>query len=506
MKIKNKVLKAVFSIFLAAGVSTFVSLTSFALSKAKVTADSVFIRSAASTSGEIIAGAMKNDELDVISSEKDSQGNTWYKVYIDSTQTGYVRADLVSVDGAVTQAETSQDTQTSTDTTTTTDDTGSDAAVTPVEATQNLTGLLESSTEVEPVGAQTTGDVRVRKGPSTSTEVVTNATKGTAAVVYGYENASDGIWYYVEYMGNSSQVKGYIRSDFVKLDGELVEKTSEAETEPQQEAEPEPEPEPEPEETIYYDYEVVYELDENGDAIWYLNDYIEGTKNEITSLIESKEKYEEYKASSEKEIKGKKRLNVILIIIIILLLLAAGFAYYRFRVWYFGYDESEEAEKKDVSQKSNTLRQTQTKEERSTKTSNESRSQTSRGGDFKIETVGSENSQKKSSLPDGGVRLSDGRIMMPDGTIKKAVMGVRLPDGSIKLQDGRIRKPDGTIIKPETSENEAADDETKPESGISSREEKTIPYTGQTKARNFISEDDDMEFGFLNMDSKGMDE
>ena len=90
---------------------------------------------------------------------------------------------------------------------------------------------------------------------------------------------------------------------------------------------------------------------------------------------------------------------------------------------------------------------------------------------------------------------------MPDGTVKKVVVGVRQPDGSIKLPDGRIKLPNGKVIMPgETTVSKPVSQ------GNSSQEVKPIPQPAKQKARNFIAEDDDMEFGFLNIESELDDE
>lgn len=454
--------------FFAMGVSTF------AEGKATVAVDSAYIRSSASTSGTIVAGVMKNDVLEIIESTTDSAGNTWYKVYVDASSTGYIRADLVTTSGDVPASSGS-----STSTTEETKPAETTVTVTPVDPTPIMGPDL---VEVVPVTGKTTGDVRVRKGPSTTTDAIDNVNSGTEVTVTAYEEASDGKWYYLTY----GEKKGYIRSDFVSLDGELALPEEEAEPE---EVVAEPEAEPEPEPTVYMDYEVVYELDGNGDTVYYLNDYIEGTRNPISELIGAKKELETTKANYEKALKKKKTTVVILSIIIVLLLGAGAAAFMVFRRWYYGYDETEEPV--TVKKETKTV---------STGHYNTRAASAASDNDFRMETVGSKNQAAKTSAPaqpkqtaGGGVLLPDGRIQMPDGSVKRAVVGVRQPDGSIKLSDGRVKMPDGSIVYPENTHTAASEHET------------IEVESPKSKARNFASEDDDMEFGFLNIDS-GIDE
>ena len=456
MKIRKIFTRLAMMGFLLAACFVVTDVKANADSTATVSVDSAYIRSSASTSGSIVGGAMKNDKLTILETTTDSAGNTWYKVQVDSDTTGYIRSDLVTTDGSVSTTTTDTTTTTSTTDTTTTTDT------TPIISADLI--------EVAPVTGSASGDVNVRKGPSTTTAKLDSVKKGTEVTVTGYEEATDGVWYYLTY----GEKTGYIRNDYVTLDGELTVKVDE----PEVIDEPEPEPEePEPEEPeVYMDYEVVYELDGNGDTVWYLNDYTEGTKNEITELISAKKELEESTAAYEKKLKKKQAGIVVLTILVILLIGAGVAAYIIFRRWYYGYDETEEPVTKKETRPV-------TKESYGTKAKNPD-------SDFKLETVGAKKTEEPKKTASGGVLLPDGHIQMPDGTIKKAIVGVRQPDGSIKLSDGRVKMPDGTITRPAES----------------TQSTEKVSYPSEKKARNFANDDDDIEFGFLNMNSDSDEE
>ena len=79
------------------------SMTALAAGTAKVVASSGKIRAAADTGSNTLASVKKGDKLDVIASKKDGSGYTWYKVYINDKDTGYIRADLVTVEGTISE-------------------------------------------------------------------------------------------------------------------------------------------------------------------------------------------------------------------------------------------------------------------------------------------------------------------------------------------------------------------------------------------------------------------
>ena len=66
------------------------SLVVNAQGKATVKAASGKIRESASTSSEVLASVEKGNKLDVIAQTTDSDGYTWYKVYVNGEETGYI--------------------------------------------------------------------------------------------------------------------------------------------------------------------------------------------------------------------------------------------------------------------------------------------------------------------------------------------------------------------------------------------------------------------------------
>lgn len=483
----NNLLKAASVMAVALVAFVLMPALSFADGKATVTVSSAYIRSSASTSGGVVGSVMKNDTLDVISSETDASGNVWYKVFVDAKTTGYIRSDLVTTEGVSKPATTT--------TTTTTTTTNNNTTVTVNTAPADVPVTVP--TETEPVSGNVTGEVRVRQGASTSTAVVETAKAGTNVTVIGYAKSTDGnTWYQVNYTANNKEVSGYIRSDFVKLSGELVDKLPEPEPEPEPEpVEPEPEPvEPEP---VYKDYECVHDEDED---VWYLNNYIEGTRIKINDLYKAKELYSDSAKQVESLKKSKKIITIAFVLVVLAFIGGGVYAFLRFRKWYFGYDDEPEV---PVSKPQ--VREPQAREPQRTQARQPE--QPVRRSTVSAQTVGASRttevkpthtSPAVTGIPEGGVRLPDGRIQMPDGSIRRAVVGVKLPDGSIKLPDGRIRKPDGTFVTP----NVVASNPLESHTATSSQEVRSVQYRTTSQAKN---DDDDMEFGFLNLDSSDID-
>ncbi len=452
-----------------------VSVTAFADGKVTVTAESINVRATASTSAAIVGGAFNGESYDVISSENDSNGYTWYKIKLSDGTEGYVRGDYVTASGVTTAS-----------TTEATDETGSSEA--PV------------LTEVEPVGAYVTEDVNVRQGASTSDTIVTQAKTNTAVSVTAYEKGSDGkTWYSVSFSdSNGAQVSGFIREDFIRLDGELVEKTQEPEA---VEEVVEEEVQEEVEETVVYnDYEAVYSVD---DDTWYLNNYIAGTKTKITDLLSAADLYNNAVDEYEGKLKTKNIIIGVLIAVVIALIGVGAYAYISVRRWYYGTDEDIEEPVKEAKPARETKPAKETKPVKETKTATRKTektepSHTHTTSSVRMQTVGAEPSRtsEKPAVKQNvltGVRLPDGSIRMPDGSIRKARVGVKLPDGSIKFEDGSIRKPNGTVVKPETHTSELP---RVTRTGVSEATVREVKYTHTSE----VDSDDDMEYGFLDMD------
>ena len=299
---KFKAFWGMFALVLVLGAGLFaenLAFVSHAESAAKVTASSAKIRKSADSSSEVIGSAAKDKTISIKSQTKGADGYTWYEVYVDANTLGYIRSDLVSItDGS---------TPPSSSTTTTTATPAPAVNETPVDVTA-----------VEPVSATVTGgqSVRVRSNASTTSQIVTTAENGMALTVTGQATGTDGnTWYQVNFIANNTEVTGFIRSDYVALSGELQAPSTEQPAEEQ----PSEEQPAEDTQTTSKDWDTQLQ----GDA-WYLLDMVGQKQYKIDDLFSSIDQITEINAQFETNQKKITSQKVVIIILVILLVAAAA--------------------------------------------------------------------------------------------------------------------------------------------------------------------------------------
>ena len=289
------------------------AIVSHAESAAKVTASSAKIRKSADSSSEVIGSAAKDKTISIKSQTKGADGYTWYEVYVDANTLGYIRSDLVSITDGSTPSSSSGTTTTTTTTTTATP--APAVNETPVEVTA-----------VEPLSATVTGgqSVRVRSNASTTSQIVTTAENGMVLTVTGQATGTDGkTWYQVTFISNSIEVTGFIRSDYVALSGELQAPVTEQPTEEQPVEE-----QPEDTQTTSKDWDTQLQ----GDA-WYLLDMAGQKQYKIEDLFSSIDQITEINAqfdTDQKKLKSQKA--VIIVLVILLVFLAAAVTLLIFKI------------------------------------------------------------------------------------------------------------------------------------------------------------------------------
>lgn len=158
------------------------------------------IRAEANTSSAQVGSVAYGTTLSVISQVQGSDGKTWYQVQVNADTRGYIRGDLVEqVSGGTT-------------------------ATNPPAATNTPEPPVEV-TEVNPVSATVEGGttIRVRSNASNNAESLATVSSGLAVTVIGQAHDAEGkLWYKVNFIHSDAQINGFIRSDFVKLAGELT--------------------------------------------------------------------------------------------------------------------------------------------------------------------------------------------------------------------------------------------------------------------------------------------
>lgn len=289
------------------------AIVSHAESAAKVTASSAKIRKSADSSSEVVGSATKDKTISIKSQTQGADGYTWYEVYVDANTLGYIRSDLVSITDGSTPPSSSNTTSAATTTNTATP--APAANETPVEVTA-----------VEPMSATVTGgqSVRVRSNASTTSQIVSTAENGTALTVTGQATGTDGnTWYQVSFISNNTEVTGFIRSDYVALSGELQAPSAE---QPAEEQPSEEQPADETQTSKDWDTQL------QGDA-WYLLDMVGQKQYKIDDLFSSIDQITEINAqfeTNQKKITSQK--VVIIILVIILVALAAAVTLLIFKI------------------------------------------------------------------------------------------------------------------------------------------------------------------------------
>ena len=265
---KKQMLKGLFlALVFTFGVFTWCSdsVVSLAAGTAKVVAGSGKIRENADTGSKTIASVKKDDKLDVIASKTDSNGYTWYKVYVNAQETGYIRSDLVTVEGTVSPEKT--------DSSASSGNSGSNTSTT----TQTEVAVVNVS-ETDVLTARATADVRVRKGAGTKFDVAGQAKSGMEVTVSGIAvDTESKNWYQVSFNDGNKTINGFIREDFL----EVLSRVEAPVDEPAIEEEPVVET-PVVENQDYY---LKYMQNDAGEMDWYLFDNIQGTSQSLTQIL-----------------------------------------------------------------------------------------------------------------------------------------------------------------------------------------------------------------------------
>ena len=174
------------SVLLSLAVAAIVFIGSgfdaFAAQTGTVIKDDVKVRESASTTSTQVSSLKKGDTVDILEESNDDSGYVWYKIKIKNGEYGYVRSDLVEKSGGSSS----------------TGDGGGNTT-TSTGGSQTATIIPDSAT--------------IRQGAGKDYDSVGKASKGETVTIVGTENGTDGkTWYKITY-GDGKE--GYIRSDLV---------------------------------------------------------------------------------------------------------------------------------------------------------------------------------------------------------------------------------------------------------------------------------------------------
>ncbi len=459
------------------------SIVSHAESQGTVTANSANIRREPNSSSEVIGSTQKDKSISIRSQTTGSDGAVWYQVFVDANTLGYIRSDLVSItDGTTppTEAYTASGTDTNTST-----DTNTGTADTPAETTPETPAAV---TAVEPLSASVTGgqSVRVRSNASTTSQILTTAQNGMALTVTGQATGTDGnVWYQVTFIADGTEVTGFIRSDYVSLSGELVPVTEQPAETPQEETEvPE-----EVQETK--DWETQLQGEE-----WYLINNVEGNQYLIQDLFDGVEQNAALYEQSNQKVSSQRIVIIILVVLFVLAAGAAAFLAYKIKDMmdsaYFSQVERETIRKRSDKAQGNS-------------------------GQKVMHTVGAGKPNGAKQARPAGARpagnTGTAQAARPAGTRS---VGARPTGSQAASQQARpagtrpaAAKPAGSTGAAQTARPAAAKPAgAKPGAGTEGKAPSRSSGAKQSgngqnpgwKSKNFMADDDEFEFEFLNWD------
>ena len=269
----------------------------------KITATAAKIRKEASTSSEQVGSAAQGATLTVTSQTTGADGKTWYLVTGFSGDTkGYVRSDLITVTGDV-------------------------ATTTPVTGTgnsgNNSGATISPSVPVEdvvPVTGKVAGEVvRVRADASTDGDVITTVQKNVELTIDGMATGTDNkTWFRISFVSGSNQVVGFIREDYITTEDEVI---TVAEQQAMEQAAQEEANRVQQEQQQAQEESKKYTTEEDSE-VWYLVDNEQQVRYNIATIFEAAEK----NAQAYQDAKKKMGTQTVFIVILVILVAAlAGF-------------------------------------------------------------------------------------------------------------------------------------------------------------------------------------
>lgn len=319
----------------------------FADTTGKVTAASAKIRKSADINSEVIGSSEAGKTITVTGQTSDASGAVWYEVYVDANTRGYIRSDLVSVDGVVGTTVTA-----TTPAANNSGTTNSDAPPEPQSAAAEGAEVpAETEIDAQYASVKVTA-AKVRSGASTTKGIVDTLAADTQVIVSGQTNGSDGkLWYYITFTGTDGiQKTGYVRNDLINL-GEMVPVEEPAE-EPAQEPETEAPAQAPAENNDYY---LMYELNPSGEYEWYLYDNTgeEKTKQKLGEVLEAAHAQSLNAETDAKTVSMQRIVIVILIAIITILAVVMTIMIFKLRdAYYEAYEDDDEDDEEEVAEKS----------------------------------------------------------------------------------------------------------------------------------------------------------
>lgn len=419
-------------------------MVSLAEATGTVLPNSVNIRKQPDQESEVIGSTTVGKEIS-IRGKVDVSGITWYQVYVDANTMDYVRADMIEKKGdgdipAVSVAAESQDAPASPE--------GDTADAQGAEAPASGGGAqVEAQEAVDLQYASTNVQAKVRPDPSTSNNPVDSLASGTQVVVSGKSEGSDSkTWYYVTFTAsNGSEKTGYIRSDLLDM-GEMLPVEEEPVEAPTEEPE---EPAPAPRN----DYELKIEAGSDGEEVWYIYDNVTGQKQKLVPLLESSYSQTLDDGDDTKSIVKQRIVIVVLAVLLAILVIVTVIMAFKLRdAYYEDYEDDEDDEDDETPEERPSARRAAEREREPGRRAAEREREPGR-------RAAADEDRRPRRREEAGARAD-----MPERRRREREVTYREePDTEEAVRPARARK-----------------------------------------AKNFLLDDDEFEFEFLNMDDKDL--
>ena len=327
------------------------------------------------------------------------------------------------------------------------------------QATAGETASTGGATELPPQGATVIKDnVNIRSSANTSGSVVVKASNGTAVTVVAKDTDSAGkTWYQVKFISNGEEVTGFVRADFIEL-GEVIEQPEEPQEEQPLEEQPE-EPEavtPTPD----VDYALEYTTNPEGEYEWYLNDYTNSRRQKLNDLLKAQENVSEGVVKLEATAAKQKLIIIVLAVMVALFAVLATILFFKLRESGYDYDDEEEDDEEEEDEEDETPARFTFKKRKFL-----------RNDDDDEEEDDEEEEEEEEPRP-----------------VRRAKQTKPIEPSSYS----RTVSPQKTTRQPEVSYNPKEETPGK----------QVADQANSRKSRNFLVDDDEFEFEFLNLNDK----
>ena len=412
----------------------------------KIKVGSAIIRESADTNSAPVATSLQGTVVTINKEVTDAAGTVWYEIQVDANTIGYARSDLVEKEGGSDNGQ-SDGAQTN------------NAGFAPGAETGPETAMDAQYATIKVRAA------KIRTAASTSKGVVDSIPEGHQVVISGQTNGSDKPWYYITFTGTDGTEKsGYVRSDLVTL-GDMVPVQAPEEPEPE-EVTPEPEPEPEPE--VRDEYELLYEPNADGNYEWYLHDYTgeTETKQSVREILDTVHALDVNQSIDAKTVSKQRIIIIVLLGIIVLLAVVLTIMVFKLRDASYeddDDDDDDDEEDEEEDRRREAARRRRTEREEAPAARRRAPEQGRAPGARRPEEGGRSSDSRRSQSagrPTDGRRPADGR--------RPSERSRQMPDREVRYEEDAPPVRTGT----------------------------------KRKARNFMMDDDEFEFEFLNMKDK----